>query len=313
MIFGCGYVGTALAQALVSKGVRVGALTRNTARAKELRELGLSEVLTADLDEASWHGQLKGQYAAVVNCVSSAGGGIDGYRKSYLEGQRRIIEWAQSQDLGRFVYTSSTSVYPQDDGALVDETADTSAAPSTGQVLLESEALVPSNSSLLGSWYVLRLAGIYGPGRHFLLNQLRDGDGMIPGRGDYRMNMIHLDDIVSAILAALSGRGPSGVYNICDDGPETKEEVLAYLAEKLGLDKPEFDPENVSPRLRRRGGRMPDRIVSNLKAKNALNWSLLYPTYREGYASIFEPIMSQPSSGLSNSSHKNYSKFKKVL
>jgi len=286
MIFGCGYVGTALARTLIGQGVRVGALTRNSDRAAVLRELGLAEVLTADLDGAGWKQELLGNYDAVVNCVSSAGGGLEGYRKSYLEGQKRILEWARTQQLRSYVYTSSTSVYPQDGGITVDEEADTSEAPPTGQVLLESEQLIQAQAELYSSWYVLRLAGIYGPERHFLLNQLRESGGTIPGRGDYHMNMIHRDDIIAALLAALSGKAPSGIYNICDDEPATKETVLAYLAGQLDLPLPKFDPDDVSPRLARRGGRMPDRRISNRKGKAQLGWTPAHPTFREGYSAI---------------------------
>ena len=286
MIFGCGYVGTALAEALIRQGVRVGALTRNSERAAELRGLGVSEVVEADLDGMDWIRKLSGSYDAVVNCVSSAGGGVDGYRKSYVEGQKRILEWAETQELHSYVYTSSTSVYPQDGGVGVDESADTSSAGPTGQVLLESEQLIEANSDRFGSWAVLRLAGIYGPGRHFLLNQLKDGNGVIPGRGDYHMNMIHRDDIIAAIAAALSGTSPSGIYNICDDQPSTKEAVLSYLAQQLDLPVPRFDPENISPRLKRRGGRMPDRLISNEKAKTLLKWQPTNPSYREGYNAL---------------------------
>lgn len=288
MIFGCGYVGTALADTLIKRGIRVGALTRNGERAAELREMGLAEVVVADLDRASWMDQLSEDYASVVNCVSSAGGGLDGYRKSYVEGQERILEWAARQSIRSYIYTSSSSVYAQDDGARVEEAADTSGAPPTGQVLLESERLVERHARLFDSWYVLRLSGIYGPGRHFLLKQLRKGDGLIPGRGDYHMNMIHLEDIVSALLLALSGAAPSGVYNICDDKPATKETVLNYLAGQLDLPVPKFDPDNIPPRLKRRGGRMPDRLISNAKAKAKLGWAPFYPTYKEGYASLLE-------------------------
>lgn len=288
MIFGCGYVGTALAKALIAQGMRVGALTRNVDRAAELRQLGLAEVVVADLQSPAWMDTLSGSYAAVVNCVSSAGGGIEGYQKSYVEGQQRILEWVKTQDIRSYVYTSSTSVYPQDGGALVDEAADTSGVPRTGQVLLESEQLIEANAALFGSWYVLRLAGIYGPERHYLLNQLREGGGLIPGRGDYHMNMIHRDDIVDAILAAIQGGSPSGIYNICDNEPATKEVVLTYLAKQLALPIPQFDPENIPPRLQRRGGRMPDRKVSNRKARESLAWQPLYPSYREGYAVLLE-------------------------
>ncbi|TVP80061.1 MAG: NAD-dependent epimerase/dehydratase family protein [Puniceicoccaceae bacterium] len=281
-IFGCGYVGTALAKQLLAAGLRVGGLTRNAGQAAQLRQLGLCEVIEADLDAHDWHGKVAGRYEAVVNCVSSAGGGLAGYRKSYLEGQRSILEWAKSQSIGPYVYTSSTSVYPQDGGVTVDELADTSAAPATGQVLLESESLL-AGATHLGAWYVLRLVGIYGPGRHYLLDQLRAGGGPIPGRGDYALNMIHLEDCVSAISAALSAGAPSGIYNVADDAPATKETVLGYLSEKLQLPTPSFDPTKISDRLKRRGGRMPHRYVSNAKAKAVLNWTPKYPSYREGY------------------------------
>lgn len=288
IIFGCGYVGTALAHSLIARGIRVGALTRNPERAGELRRKGVSEVIVADLNSVEWLDALSESYASVVNCVSSAGGGLDGYRKSYVEGQKRILEWVATQTISSYVYTSSSSVYPQDGGGWVDEEADTSGAPPTGKVVLESERLIESNAHLDAPWYILRLSGIYGPERHFLLNQLKEGSGVIPGRGDYHMNMIHLSDIVSAILAALTGVVPSGIYNICDDEPVTKENVLNYLAEQLDLPVPEFDPDNIPPRLQRRGGRMPDRRVSNRKAKAQLGWEPVYPSYEEGYAALIE-------------------------
>ena len=284
-IFGCGYVGTALAQYLIKQGVRVGALTRNAAKAARLSDLGLSEVVEAELDSSSWHAQVSGPYEAVVNCVSSAGGGLVGYRKSYLEGQRSILKWAESQQLCGYVYTSSTSVYPQDGGVTVDESADTCAAPPTGQVLLESEAML-AEADQLDRWFVLRLAGIYGEGRHFLLNQVREAMGEIPGSGEYALNMIHLDDIVSAICAALSGDAPSGIYNITDDTPTIKAEVLAWLAEQMQMPAPVFNPDQVSERLKRRGGRMPHRFVSNQKARAQLGWQPKFPSFREGYADL---------------------------
>lgn len=284
-IFGCGYVGTALARHLMAAGIRVGALTRNAEKAARLRDLGLSQVIEADLDSRDWHRAIAGRYTGVVNCVSSAGGGLAGYRQSYLEGQRSILRWAQDQAIEAYVYTSSTSVYPQDGGATVDETSATDAAPPTGRVVRESEVLLES-AAFLKRCYVLRLAGIYGPGRHYLLDQLREGAGEIPGLGDYALNMIHLDDIVSAICAALSGRAASGIYNIADDGPATKAEVLTHLAKSLGLPELRFNPEIVSERLKRRGGRMPHRFVSNAKAKAALAWAPKYPSYREGYAAL---------------------------
>ena len=295
IIFGCGYLGTALAKHLLNQGVRVAALTRNAEKAAYLRKMvaelrtgykqAAIEVIEGDLDSNDWHGRVQGRYEAVVNCVSSAGGGLAGYQKSYVDGQRSILEWSKSQSIRSYVYTSSTSVYPQDDGVLIDESADTSGAPATGQLLLKSEAML-AKSDIFPKWYVLRLAGIYGEGRHFLLNQIRQAKGEIPGSGEYAMNMIHLEDIISAICAALCGEAASDVYNITDDAPTIKAEVMAYLAEAMELPKPVFNPKKVSERLKRRGGRMPHRYVSNKKARVALEWSPNFPSFREGYASL---------------------------
>lgn len=287
MIFGCGYVGTALAKHCLNAGVRVGALTRNSEKAERLRALGVHEVVVADLHETNWHTQLKGSYQVVVNCVSSAGGGLEGYRKSYLQGQASILQWAQGRSIQRYLYTSSTSVYPQDGGAEVDESADTTDAPVTGKIIVESEQLIAAAEDHFERWFVLRLAGIYGPDRHFLLNQLKEGAGVIPGCGDYTLNLIHLDDIVSALCAAMTmDRAVSGIYNIADDTPSLKVELLEWLASELNLPKPHFDPNNVSPRLARRGGRMPDRKIMNAKARAQLGWSPQYPSFREGYRGL---------------------------
>jgi nucleoside-diphosphate-sugar epimerase len=288
MIFGCGYLGSALAQNLLGQGVRVGALTRSAEQAAKLRQLGIGEVIEAELGSTDWHAQVAGRYPAVVNCVSSAGGGIAGYRQSYVDGQRSILDWAQSQSILRYVYTSSSSVYAQGGGVTVDEAADTRIAPPTGQVLLEAEAMLAA--AALPHWYVLRLTAIYGPGRHYLLDQLLSGTGEIAGRGDYTLNMIRLEDIVAAIVAALAGAAPAGIYNIADDGPASKAEVLAYLAQQLGLPAPVFNPEIISARLQRRGGQMPNRIVSNKKARSLLDWSPKYPSFREGYAALLKDV-----------------------
>ena len=288
MIFGCGYVGTALARALISRGVRVGALTRNAAKADALRALGVDEVVEAELDSTAWHAALKGNYRAVVNCVSSAGGGVAGYRKSYLDGQRSILDWARGRDLERYLYTSSTSVYPQDGGASVDETCGTDEAPETGQVLLASERMLAEAGERFGRWYVFRLAGIYGPGRHYLLDLLRSGVTDIPGSGEHHLNLIHRDDIVSAMLSALSleQQAASGVYNLADDVASTKASVVHWIARRIGVAPPHFDPDATTSRLQRRGGRMPDRIILNRKAKEALGWCPRYPDFRGAYDAI---------------------------
>jgi nucleoside-diphosphate-sugar epimerase len=288
MIFGCGYVGTALAAALLARGVRVGALTRNSRQVELLRSLGVSEVLESALDDRSWLNQIKGSYESAVNCVSSAGGGIEGYQRSYVEGQRVILEWAKLRTLDCLVYTSSTSVYPHDGGVLVTEDLDTDGTSATGRILVESEGLIQDHKTLFKRYCILRLAGIYGPQRHYVLDQLRAGTSVMPGRGDYHLNLIHRDDVVTAILCTLSTaqQVTSGIYNLSDGKPPLKQELTAYLAAKLGIAAPVFDPQLSTPRQQRRGGSMPDRVIANEKFMQAFNWRPRFCHYREGYRAI---------------------------
>ena len=303
IIFGAGYVGSALAREAVECGLSVVALTRNTEKAHALSATGV-RVVIADLASSSWHSQIAPQAHYVVNCVSSGGGGVEGYRRSYLEGMRSILTWARhsawagegkeqdastdSTGIGTFVYTSSTSVYPQSKGARVDETAPTEGAGETAQVLVETENLVRESrrleSSPFGRWFVLRLAGIYGPRRHHLIDQLKAKADEISGRGDHRLNLVHRDDIVAALWAVLGAPETVAdqVFNVADDGAVSKAEVVAWLAQRLGVAVPRFTGEPA-------GGRRaitPDRVIANDKIKTMAGWKPRYPDFRSGYESV---------------------------
>ena len=282
VIFGAGYVGGEVARQAVARGLRVTALTRNAEKARALADAGVA-VIVDDLAADTWHARLTDGADFVLNCVSSGGGGPAGYRHSYVEGMKSVLAWASRVPVGTLVYTSSTSVYPQDGGARVDEDASVDASRAEGSPLVEAE------DTLLG-WsggarrFVLRLAGIYGPGRHYLVDQLRDGSGEVAGRGDHRLNLIHRDDIAGAIQAAFDAPADvaGGVFNVADDGAATKAEVAAFLAAKLGLPAPRFTGEPAQGRRRV----TPDRVIANDKIKRVLGWRPRYPSFREGYAAI---------------------------
>ena len=161
MVFGCGYVGTAVAVEALGRGAVVTALTRNVALAAELRSKGM-ETVVADLANRDWHGKIPPNPEFVLNCVSSGGGGLEAYRRSYVEGTRSILDWAkQGGTVGTLVYTSSTSVYPQGDGVRVDETAPTPSASASdrARLLLQAEDEIRGAGGVCRRWFVLRLAG----------------------------------------------------------------------------------------------------------------------------------------------------------
>jgi nucleoside-diphosphate-sugar epimerase len=289
VVFGAGYVGGELARQALARGMQVTTLTRNTERAAALAALG-AEAVAADLAGDGWHGRIAGGAEFVVNCVSAGGGGIEGYRRSYVGGMASILAWARARGAaGTLVYTSSTSVYPQDGGVTVDETAPTEGTGERAQLLLEAEAQLRASEKMAGPavrpcrrWFVLRLAGIYGPGRHHLLEQVRAGE--MAGRGDYHLNLIHRDDIVAAMWAAL-GAPPvvaNEILNVADGGAALKGEIAAWLAAQLGGPAPRFTGE---PAAGRRTV-TPDRIIANTKIKVTLGWQPHYPSFREGYRQI---------------------------
>jgi nucleoside-diphosphate-sugar epimerase len=285
VIFGCGYLGTEVARVAVAAGLRVDALTRNPTRASELQLAGVNAVV-ADLASSDWHGRIAADADLVLNCVSSGNAGFEGYRQSYVAGMRSILGWARRGRAGTFVYTSSTSVYPQTGGAVIDESAPTDGAGETGRILLESESLLREARDACDRWFILRLAGIYGPGRHHLLDQIRAGVAEIGGNGGHRLNLAHRDDIEAAVMAAFGAPGDVRdlVLNVADDAPATKAEVVQWLAVETGLPAPRFSG---APASRRHGfADPPDRTISNARIKTVLGWRPRYPSFREGYAAI---------------------------
>ena len=282
VVFGCGYVGTEVARQALARGADVTALTRNDANAAILRAAGM-KTIAADLASDSWHGQIEGGVDFVLNCVSSGGDGIEGYRRSYVEGMASLLKWARTRGaVDTIVYTSSTSVYPQGDGARVDEFAATDGAGERAQLLLAAEELLRASEGACARWIILRLAGIYGPDRAHLIEQVRAGQ--VSGRGEHRLNLAHRDDIAAAVWAAFGAPASvrNEIFNVADDGAAPKATIIAWLAAKLGVPLPRFTGE---PTVGRRSV-TPDRVIVNDKIKKTLSWQPRYSTFREGYEKI---------------------------
>ncbi|MFZ9837726.1 MAG: NAD-dependent epimerase/dehydratase family protein [Opitutaceae bacterium] len=282
-IVGCGYLGQAVARRLRARGIPVAALTRNPETAAALEGAGV-ETLVAELSGTEWHARVPGGITAVVNCVSAGGGGLEGYRRSYVEGMRSLLAWARTQpSLHTVAYTGSTSVYPGSGGALIDESAPVGGGE-RARLLLEAEGLLLGAPAAFRA-FVLRLAGIYGPGRDHLARQVRAG--AVSGRPDVHLNLIHRDDAAAGVEAALLAPSamPGGIYNLADDGAATRGAVATWLASRLGVPQPVFTGEE-GPR---REGPAPDRIISNRRARERLGWQPRYPNFRDGYAGFVSP------------------------
>src|SRR5437867_12999757 len=168
LIVGCGYVGLALGTELVKQGHQVLGVRRSAVADAEMKSAGITP-LPADLARPEDLAKLPGPFDWIVNTVSSAKGGVEEYRQVYLQGTRNLLHWLSASPPKKFVYTSSTSVYGQTDGSLVKETSPTEPATETGRILVETEnLLLDAARQKHFAAVILRVAGIYGPGRGHL-------------------------------------------------------------------------------------------------------------------------------------------------
>lgn len=268
-VLGCGYVGAEFARQARAAGHDVLGIVRSEASRDKLRAEGLAAE-AFDLQTGDWS-VLPARFDAVVYAASTGGGGPEAYALAYDIGVKRALAWARAVGAGSFVFTSSTGVYRQDDGGIVDEASPVGGAPTADAILGGERAVLASGC---GKARVLRFGGLYGPGRHHLVDQLRRGDNVIGGRVDHFINYLHRDDAASAILAALVG-GPSGarVYNVGDGKPVTKEALARWIARRLGVAEPVFDPSApAGPRMAKGGRTQPNRIVATGLIQAELGW-----------------------------------------
>ena len=199
-----------------------------------------------------------------------------GYAVAYVETLRTLLPVLHSHSPGLVIFVSSTSVYHQNDGGWVDENSATEPGTFSGRRLLEAENLLRTSGL---PHTVLRCAGIYGPGRDFLLRQVRGGKG---GSGDFT-NRIHVRDAAGAISHLLErhfdGQTVEPRYLVCDSNPASGMEVRQWLAVRLGV-----DPAGLLPNASERGG---NKRCRNQRLLDS-GYRLLYPSYRDGYGALLD-------------------------
>jgi nucleoside-diphosphate-sugar epimerase len=275
LIAGCGYVGQATADLFHAAGwdVEGWIASEKSAAALSAKPYPICQVDISNRDQVAERPET---FDAVVHCASSRGGGVEAYRQIYLNGARNLLDRFE-----KMLFTSSTSVYAQRNGSWVTEESETKPVRETGRVLLETEKVVLSRGGT-----VVRLAGIYGPGRSALLSKFLAGTAMIDPEKDRFVNQVHRDDIASGLLLLANGEWQEAqIYNVVDDEPILQSDCYRWLAKRLNRPLP---PIRELTEQRKRGDT--NKRVSNAKLRS-LGWTLQYPTFVDAMEKSILPGM----------------------
>ncbi len=257
-IFGMGYTASILAQRMRAQGWQV----QGTGRAGD----------TDFADSAAVHAALAGASHILSSVPPDRASGADPVLAAYADALRA----APARWIG---YLSSTGVYGDARGAWVDE----GAAVGTGRRNARTQADLDWQA-LDSRVHVLRLPGIYGPGRS-ALDRVRDGGAKRIAMPGQVFSRVHVDDIAGGVIASFAG--PAGVYNLADDLPCSQNLVIEAACRLLDMPPPPLqtlEEANLSPMAL--GFYAENRRVANGKAKRLLGWELRYRDYEAGLAAI---------------------------
>lgn len=271
VVVGCGDIGSRVAVLLQQQGWLVHGLRRTTAHLP-------AQILpiAADMQQphcpADWPQQ---PIDYVVYAMAAQRMDAQGYQQAYVQGQRHLYSWLaqHQQQPKRVIFVSSTGVYGQSDDSWIDEQSPTEPARWAGQIMLEAEQCAAQSGHPATA---VRLSGIYGPGRHMLIDRVRAGYHA-PHLHSFT-NRIHADDaaalIAKILLVDAQGQAVEPIYIGVDNEPVEQAEVVAWLQQRLGVSSV---AECI---LKPRSG---SKRCSNARAR-ALGWTPHYPSFREGYA-----------------------------
>jgi len=271
LIAGCGDLGTEVGLRFAELGHNVVGLRRNAAR--------LPSAISGTSIDLSLEKPVVPPGTEIVVVALAAGSPTpEAYTVAYVNGLRNLLDALDEAQVTprRVLLVSSTAVYDVADGSWVDEQTPANPKPGTDAILLQAERMLHAR---IPEAVVLRLAGIYGPGRERLITQVREGRASVSALSRHT-NRIHRDDAAAAIVHLMQrAEPPAPLYIGVDSAPVVGIDVLNFLAGELGLPAPTVVETNS-----RRGG---DKRLRNQRLLDT-GFSFTYPSYREGYRAILE-------------------------
>lgn len=274
IIFGCGYLGRRVAHRWLESGHRVVAVTRSHARAAELQLDGI-DPLVADIRRPETLAELPAAQTVLVSVGfdRSAGSSI---HDVYVTGLRNLLNHVPAS-FERFIYISTTGVYGRHGDDWIDENTPCNPQTEGARAHWAAEQILTSHP-IGHRAIILRMAGLYGPGRIPRQHELLAGQP-IPAPATGYVNLIHIDDATAAVIAADERATPPRTYVVSDGHPTPRREYLQELAQILGAPLPQFadDPSTTSAT---RGAA--SKRISNRRLLAELGINLKFPTYEAG-------------------------------
>lgn len=268
LIAGCGDLGIQLGLELAENGHEVYGLRRDGSQIP-----APIHAISADLNQELL---ALPQQLDYVFFMASAGKYNDfAYYQAYVSGLKNLLKGLAGQSIKRLFFTSSSSVFSQNDGEWVTEESEAEEHGFSSKRLLEGEKL-----ALKSSWptTVIRFGGIYGPGRTHIIDQVMKGKAHC--MEDVYSNRIHSEDCVGVFKHLMSLDQPEALYIGVDDQPTLSCEVYEWLAEQLNVGTIERTEPTEKSRLMRSNKRL-----SNAKLR-ATGYEFKYSTYQQGYATL---------------------------
>jgi nucleoside-diphosphate-sugar epimerase len=279
LIAGCGYVGTALLRHELEAGYGVVAVSRNPESSADFENVSNVNWLSLDLAEHDSLPDPLQQAPWVSVFLVSPGLREQNQEQSYLRALRNWHQWCSQLGISLRMMASSSGIYEQTSGEWVDESTELKIVSDRALALQRAEACFWESISVDSVGVVLRIGGIYGPGRHRFLQSVRFSDD-----SDAWLNLIYLDDLVSALQACAHvmrerGKEVEGTYNLSDGHPVLRSDLSRWLETQNTV------PTADSAVRRAPRGNANRRISANL-FQNTFQWSPAYADYRMGYQRI---------------------------
>ena len=279
-VFGCGFLGKRVGTALINQGWTVGTLTRSKDKGRELAAKGFKPIV-GDWTDSRVVTQIPAT-DLVLFAVGYDRKGGQSRHDVYVGGLKNVLPAISPRS--RVVYVSTTGVFHQSGGVSVDEMSPAKPLSDGGRAHLRAESALLNHRRRqthdagqygLAPTVILRLAGLYGPGRVPNMAAIGRGEPIAADPNSY-LNLIHVEDAVSSVLAAWRHPHPQSLYLVSDGRPVRRGDYYGFLAEQLDAPGPVFAKPSASGRA---GG---SKRIDNRAMRKDLVAELAYPSYREG-------------------------------